>query len=105
RYCEMNECLPQPGFDPAKVKYTPNKWIIGAVVETRDAIDAALSAYKFNDAAGAIYQFIWNTFCDWYIEFTKPILSGNSDLKNEVRATTGWVLDQILLLLNPFMPY
>jgi valyl-tRNA synthetase len=105
RYCEMNECKPVDGFDPAKVKYTPNKWIIGEVAKTQEAIDAALTAYKFNDAANAVYSFTWNTFCDWYIEFTKPILTGNSELKDEVRATMAWVLDQTLLLLNPFMPF
>src|SRR5690606_29740264 len=47
----------------------------------------------------------WGTFCDWYLEFTKPLLQGDSDLKDEVRATTGWVLQQVLILLNPFMPF
>lgn len=105
RYCQMNDCLPDPSFDPASVSYTPNKWIINEVVNTADAIAKAIEAYKFNEAAGAIYKFTWNTFCDWYLEFTKPVLSEDKELAHEVRKTTGWVLDQILLLLNPFMPF
>lgn len=106
RFCEMNDCLPQEGFDPASVKATQNKWIIHSVVSCKESIEAALEAYRFNEAANVIYQFVWGTFCDWYLEFTKPLLAGNDDaLKAEIRGTTGWVLDQILTLLNPFMPY
>jgi len=108
RYCEMNGCLPQPGFKPEEVSNTLNKWIISSVVDTRNAIDKALADYRFNDAAGAIYHFTWGSFCDWYLEFTKPLLNDKPDddpLVQEIRGTTGWVLEQILTLLNPFMPY
>ena len=105
RYCEMNECLPRAVFDPASVQAVPNRWIVAMVEQTEKAIDTALELYRFNDAAAAIYQFAWNTFCDWYLEFTKPMLAAGGVIADETRATTGWVLDQILLLLNPFMPY
>ncbi|MCB1562388.1 MAG: valine--tRNA ligase [Alphaproteobacteria bacterium] len=106
RYCEMNNCAPRPGFNPAAVEAVPNKWIIGAVIEAREAIDTAIAEYRFNEAAGAIYQFTWGTFCDWYLEFTKPILQEESHaLAEETRAATGWVLEQILIMLNPFMPF
>lgn len=106
RYCEMNECRPVAGFDSAKVEETLNKWIVSEVVKAKQDIDKALETYKFNEAANAIYQFVWGTFCDWYLEFTKPVLNGgDGDLKNETRATTAWVLEQILTLLNPFMPF
>jgi len=106
RFCEMNDCLPQAGFDPAAVKNPTNKWIIHAITTCQEDIDKALEGYRFNDAAMAAYQFVWGTFCDWYLEFTKPLLAGDDEtLKNEVKATTGWVLEQILILLNPFMPY
>ncbi len=108
RYCEMNGCNPPATFDPSKVENTINRWIISALLDSKKDIEDALAVYKFNDAAGAIYQFIWGTFCDWYLEFTKPMLGeANKDdaLKQETRDTTGWVLDQILHLLNPFMPY
>lgn len=108
RYCEMNGCNPPLDFDPAGVTNTINRWIVSALLDAEKAIEASLDAYKFNDAAGAIYQFVWGTFCDWYLEFTKPMLGeANKDdaLKQETRDTTGWVLDQILHLLNPFMPF
>ncbi|OIN86067.1 MAG: valine--tRNA ligase [Alphaproteobacteria bacterium CG1_02_46_17] len=108
RYCEMNGCIPNADFKPENAKHTINQWIIGQVMEVQKSIDKNMEEYRFNDAAGAIYQFVWGTFCDWYLEFTKPLLAeGNTDdvLKQETRDTTGWVLDQILTLLNPFMPY
>ena len=105
RYCEMNGCTVDPAFDPGSVTYTPNRWIIGEVAATQSAIDKALEAYKFNDAAGAAYQFVWGTFCDWYLEFTKPVLALGGDTAEEVKKTTAWVFDQILILLNPFMPF
>ncbi len=105
RYCEMNNCLPVDGFDVASVQATPNKWIVGEVVKTKDAIDKAIADYKFNEAANAVYHFVWGTFCDWYLEFTKPLLQEEGPTADEVRKTTGWALDQILLLLNPFMPF
>ncbi len=109
RFCQMNGCNP-PGedFNPLNVQHTINRWIIGQVADTKKQLEEAFEAYRFNDASNVIYQFVWGTFCDWYIEFTKPLLGeGNSDeaTKQETRDTTGWVLDQILLLLNPFMPF
>ncbi|AEP09482.1 valine--tRNA ligase [Micavibrio aeruginosavorus] len=106
RYCQMNHCAAGRNYNPATVTATPNKWIISALKETTEAVDAAIEAYKFNDAANALYQFVWGTFCDWYLEFTKPILSGDDKVQaEETRETTGWVLDQILLILNPIMPF
>jgi valyl-tRNA synthetase len=108
RYCEMNGAMPRPEFKPEAVNHTINKWIIGAVMDAQKAIDKNMAEYRFNDAAGAIYQFVWGTFCDWYLEFTKPLLgegNNNDALKQETRDTIGWVLDQILILLNPFMPF
>lgn len=108
RYCEMNNCLPQEGFDPASAVYTPNKWLVQSVKKLDADIDKALSAYRFNDAAQVLYQFIWNVFCDWYLEIVKPVLNSDNPDKAmvaEVKATTGWALEQILRILNPFMPY
>ncbi len=106
RYCEMNGCLPVTGFKPETVSYAPNKWIIHSLAEATEAMSAAIENYKFNEAAGAIYQFVWNTFCDWYLEFTKPVLAGGDEkVKQEIQQTTGWILDQILTILNPLMPF
>ena len=103
----MNECRTDPAFDPAGVEQTVNKWIVGKVIEAEREVSAAIDAYKFNEAAGAAYQFVWGTYCDWYLEFIKPILQadGDSAAKTETRAAAAWALDQILHLLHPIMPF
>ncbi|WP_119678363.1 valine--tRNA ligase [Indioceanicola profundi] len=106
RYAEMNQVAMVAGFDPAKVNLTVNRWIVGSLQQTSAKVTEAMEAYKFNEAAGALYQFAWNSFCDWYLEFTKPILTGEDEAaKAETRATTAWVLDRILHLLHPLMPF
>ena len=106
RYCEINNCAPVDDFDPKDCKLTVNKWIASEADKAAADVTAALDSYKFNEAAGSIYRFAWGTFCDWYLEFTKPILSGgDDDAAAETRAATAWVLDQILRLLHPFMPF
>ncbi|HEV8014918.1 MAG TPA: valine--tRNA ligase, partial [Stellaceae bacterium] len=106
RYAEMNGCVRVPGFDPASAKLTVNRWIAAATVQAGARVAAAIEDYKFNDAADALYQFTWGNFCDWYIEFTKPILTGSDEAaKAETRAMTVWVLEQIVHLLHPIMPY
>ncbi len=106
RFCEMNVCLPKPDFDPDSCRETVNRWIVGEVAKTSERVGRALDAFKFNEAAGAIYQFTWGTFCDWYLEFIKPVLSDGSELaREEARACAAWTLRQILLLLHPFMPF
>ncbi|MGF1457100.1 MAG: valine--tRNA ligase [Alphaproteobacteria bacterium] len=106
RFCQMNECTRTDGFDPAAVRETVNRWIIGETARTSAAVTEALEAYRFNDAAGAIYGFVWNVFCDWYLELIKSLLNGpDGAAKMETRATAAWVLDQILALLHPFMPF
>jgi valyl-tRNA synthetase len=102
----MNECVRQKDFDPKAVEETLNRWIAGEVERTAAAVTAGIEAYKFNEAATAIYEFTWGTFCDWYLELAKPILNGeDADATAETRATIAWVLDQILKLLHPFMPF
>jgi len=106
RFCEMNECHPVKGFDPSSVQLTLNKWIVGKVVEAERAMSGAIDTYRFNDAASSIYQFTWNTFCDWYVEFAKPMFMGDDqDARAETQATAAWVLDQILLLMHPITPF
>jgi valyl-tRNA synthetase len=106
RFAEMNGCARSAGFDPTKLEQTVNRWIAGEVQRAADQVTKGIATYKFNEAAGAIYEFVWGTFCDWYLELIKPILEGGADAaKAETRATTAWVLDQILKLLHPFMPF
>jgi valyl-tRNA synthetase len=106
RFAEMNECVRQRDFDPAGVKQPINRWIAGETEKAANAVTEGLESYKFNEAAGALYEFVWGIFCDWYLELIKPILSGDEEAaKQETRATVAWVLDQILKLLHPFMPF
>jgi valyl-tRNA synthetase len=106
RFCEMNECVRTQGFDPAKVTSTVNRWVIGELARARNEVTASIEAYRFNEAAGGLYEFIWNVYCDWYLEFIKPVLTGaDNDEKRETRATAAWVLDETLRLLHPFAPF
>ena len=83
-----------------------NKWIKGEIAKTRETVDDALEAYRFNDAANALYAFTWNTFCSQYLEFTKPVMDeGTAEKAAETKATYAWALDQILIMLHPIMPF
>ncbi|MDD5586507.1 MAG: valine--tRNA ligase [Alphaproteobacteria bacterium] len=106
RFCQMNECEWRPDFDPARVKHTVNRWIVGETKAAADKITSLLDQYRFDLSTHAVYEFAWNTFCDWYLEFTKPVFSGADEAaKIETRLTTAWVLAQMLKLLHPFMPF
>jgi len=106
RFAEMNECVRQHDFDPALVKETLNRWIVGETERAALVVTEGIEAYKFNEAAGSVYEFVWGVFCDWYLELIKPVLTGDDEAgKTETRATVAWVLDQILKLLHPFMPF
>ncbi len=106
RFAEMNGCARSASFVPGAVEQTLNKWIIGEVARAAHDITTSLCAYRFNDAANAAYKFVWNVYCDWYLELAKPVLQGpDGAAKDEARATAAWVLDQIAKLLHPFMPF
>jgi len=106
RFCEMNECVSSKDFDPTKVKATVNRWILAQTAQTIAEVERGFKSYRFNDAAGAVYDFVWDVFCDWYLELIKPVLNGSNDSeREEARATAAYVLDQILKLLHPFMPF
>ncbi len=106
RFCEMNGCVTVPGFDPTTVTQTVNKWIVAETAQAIADVTAAIEALRFNDAASAAYHFVYDIFCDWYIEITKPVFqTGAEDVKAETRATTAWARDTVLKLLHPFMPF
>jgi valyl-tRNA synthetase len=106
RFAEINGCARDPGFDPHNSKQVLNRWIAHETVNATRQVTTAIEAYKFNAAAGAIYRFVWNIYCDWYLELIKPVLTGPDGAANdETRAATTWALDQILKLLHPFMPF
>ena len=106
RFCQMNECVADPAFDPGAAAGTLNHWIRSQTTRAAHAVTAALDAADFSEAATVLYRFIWNVFCDWYVELAKPILNGDEGrAKSETRATAAWVLDQALLLLHPVSPF
>ncbi len=106
RFVEFNGAARVAGFDPKAAKETLNRWIAHETAKAAREITAALEAYRFNEAAGAAYRFVWNVYCDWYVELSKPVLTGpDGAAKDETRATAAWALDEILKLLHPFMPF
>jgi valyl-tRNA synthetase len=106
RFAEINGCAAVPGFDPKGARATLSRWIAHETAKAAREVTAAITAYKFNEAAAAVYRFVWNIFCDWYLELAKPVLAGaDEDAKAEARAMTAWVRDEMLKLLHPFMPF
>jgi valyl-tRNA synthetase len=106
RFGQMNGCAPVAGFDPGAAAGVVNRWIRGETVKTVREVTLALEGCAFDVAAGILYRFTWNLYCDWYVEFAKPILQGQDEAaKAETRAMTAWVLDVILRLLHPISPF
>ena len=106
RFVEFNGAGRVAGFDPSRAKETLNRWIAHETAKAVREVTEALTDYRFNDAAAAAYRFVWNVYCDWYVELSKPLLTGaDGPAKDETRATAAWALDEILKLLHPFMPF
>ena len=106
RFCDINECFTEGAFNPVEATLPLTQWLVGETYRATVAITASLEAYRFNDAATSVYQFIWDGFCDWFIELAKPILQGDDkEAKIEVQAAAQWGLQNALKLLHPFMPY
>ena len=106
RFCEMNGVAPVPGFAVGQAGSPLCRWVLDAANTAVAEATAALEAFRFNDYAAACYRFTWNTYCDWFLEFAKPVLTGpDGAAKDEVRATAAHVLGIILRLLHPAMPY
>ena len=99
RFCEANGISASTSFEAPAAGLPVNRWIIGEVAATVAAMESAFAAYRFDEAANAIYSFAWDRFCDWYLELIKGAIDG------ETKAVAGWVLDQILVMLHPFMPF
>ncbi len=107
RFAEMNGCARVAGFEPKAAKETLNRWVIGEAARAAREVAAAIEGFRFNEAADAAYRFVWGTFCDWYVELSKPVLQaeGDSPAKTETRATVAWCIDVISQILHPFMPF
>jgi len=106
RFAQMNEARRVEGFDPAGVDQTINRWIRGELTKAQRGVSEAIEGGRFDDAASALYRFVWNVFCDWYLELAKPVFMGSDETaKAETRAMTAWTLDQTLKLMHPIMPF
>jgi len=106
RFAQMNEARRVKGFEPATVDQTLNRWVRDELVKAERAVASAIEGGRFDDAASALYRFVWNVFCDWYLELAKPVFMGSDDTaKAETRAMTAWTLDQTLKLMHPVMPF
>jgi len=107
RFAEMNGCVRAAGFDPAETREPLNRWILAETVRAAAETARAIESYHFNDAAAAVYRFVWSVFCDWHLELAKPVLQGGADgaAKAETQATIAYVLDTIYAFLHPFMPF
>jgi valyl-tRNA synthetase len=106
KFTQMNECAYGDEFDPASVTSALNQWIVHEASLCAEQLTEAIEAYRFNDAAAVIYRFTWNIFCDWFLEFAKPVFNGDdAAAKAETQATAAWALDQILIMLHPMMPF
>ena len=106
RFCEVNGIGASKTLAAPEAALPVNRWIISEVVETQRALDKALADLRFDAAANTIYHFTWDRFCDWYLELTKPVLQGeDAGAADETRIVAGWVLDQIIVMLHPFMPF
>jgi len=105
RFAEMHGATGSTDAIP-HAEITVNRWIIGETARVREIVDLSLSEFRFNDAANTLYAFVWGKVCDWYVEFSKPLLMEGTDAeKAETRATMAWVIDQCLILLHPIMPF
>jgi valyl-tRNA synthetase len=99
RFCQANGIGASQSVAAPEATLAVNKWIVGEVVETLAELDKAMADLRFDAAANAIYHFVWDRFCDWYLELIK------GQIDAETKAVAGWVLDQILVMLHPFMPF
>ncbi|MGU3668874.1 valine--tRNA ligase [Methylobacterium sp. A49B] len=108
RFAELNGCRLDPAFDPRSATGAINRWALTEAARAVAEVTAALEAFRFNDAAGAAYRFVWNIFCDWYLELAKPVLQGEGvdpAVRAETQASVAFLIDQVAKLLHPFMPF
>ena len=114
RFCQANGIGASKRIEPPAAALPVNRWIVGETVKTVQALDLALAELRYDESANTLYHFVWATFCDWYLELIKPVLQTETgDLatrfdhrqRDETREVAAWVLDQILVMLHPFMPF
>ena len=107
KFLEFNECISELDTDLNFINLQINKWIIENYNQLNSKVKKSIVEYKFNDAADALYQFIWRDYCDWYIEFIKPILNNAEDIvsQKETKSVSIKIMKNVILMLHPIMPY
>ncbi|MCT8990685.1 valine--tRNA ligase [Chelativorans sp. SCAU2101] len=106
RFAQMNGVAHDPAFRAENARLTLNRWILTELTRAARAITEGITSYRFNEAAGSAYRFVWSLFCDWYLELLKPVFAGDDEAaKAESRACAALVLDEIYKLLHPMMPF
>lgn len=107
RFAQGNGIGASTSIEAPAAQLAVNRWIVAETMKTVKALDRAIEDLRYDEAANTIYHFVWASFCDWYIELSKPLLGEDADPAQaaETRAVAGWVLDQILVMLHPFMPF
>ncbi len=106
RFADMNGVKFDPTFKPADANLTINRWILTELAQTVTAVTQGIEQFRFNEAAGTLYRFVWNQFCDWYLELLKPVFAGEDEAaKAEAQACAAYVLSETYKLLHPFMPF
>ena len=106
RFADMNGVKFDPSFRPEDAKLTVNRWILTELAETVTSVTQGIEQFRFNEAAGTLYRFVWNQYCDWYLELLKPIFMGEDEAaKIEAQACAAYVLAETYKLLHPFMPF
>ncbi|MFY9294145.1 MAG: valine--tRNA ligase [Methylorubrum rhodinum] len=108
RFAELNGCALKADFRPETANETLNRWALTEAAKAVAEVAQGITVYRFNDAAAAAYRFVWNVFCDWYLELAKPVLQGEGvdpAARAETQATVAFLIDQIAKLLHPFMPF
>ena len=105
RFLEMNNATGKPGLGDQPIKDPINQWILYELSQTGDQVRHAISEYRFNDAADAVYHFIWHRFCDWYLEWIKPSLSHDNTESTEYTRVAATVMAEAITILHPLMPF
>ncbi|WP_455478876.1 valine--tRNA ligase [Bartonella sp. B10] len=106
RFAQINGVRHDSNFNPEQANFALNRWILTELSKTVLAVTTGIENYRFNDSASALYRFIWNILCDWYLELLKPVFQGSDEnAKKESQACAAWVFDEVYKLLHPFMPH
>lgn len=105
RFLEMNACQFNPEFVPSACEQQLNRWIMSEVTQLATNVSKSLEVYRFDEAASQIYHFLWGTYCDYYLEFLKPVFAEDSEASRESRETASWVFTEFLKIAHPFIPF